>query len=100
MFNVSPGVIASSSGSWGTNVIRTSAGTSGTGVDGTVDTLAESILGALLASGMLMWDWLGEGAVGEGAMGETGLYGIGGLRAIFRTAGRGFSCSFPPSFDI
>ena len=44
-----------------------------------------------------MWDWLGEGAIG--AIGETGLYGRGGLRAIFRTTGGAFSCPFPPSFD-
>jgi hypothetical protein len=72
-------------------------GISGIGVEGTVGMLVESILGAL-ASGMLMWDWLGEGT--EGAMGETGLYGRGGLRAIFRTAGTALSCPFPsPSFD-
>lgn len=61
------------------------------GVVVTTDTLAERTLGAP-ASGELLRVW-------EGAVGDTGLYGRGGLRAIFRTGDGAFSCSFPPAFD-
>lgn len=45
MYTVSPGVIASSSGSWGTNVTRTSIGTSCTEADPCVDGLAGATYG-------------------------------------------------------
>jgi hypothetical protein len=72
------------------NVIRASTGTSCVGLGDTLDTLVGRTLDAL-TSGELPRLW-------GGTVGDTGLYGRGGLRAIFRTGVGDTPCPLPPSF--
>jgi hypothetical protein len=72
------------------NVIRTSTGMSCVGLGDTLDTLVGRTLDARTSGGLPR--------LCGGAVGDTGLYGRGGLRAIFRTSVGDAPSPSPPSF--